>query len=189
MGLTIKSKKGSAFPIELIVIFLIILIVGFILLNLFRGQMMDKEQSLSDTQREAILEQALANAKTKCKQICSEAVINKCSQRSIVEFCSTNVGPLDLDKNGDFTDFNTDLLPQVGVCEDKIYCPLIYDCTCANNIINFDDCEENLINFWNGIGVDVNISSAGYINNSLECKFNQNYDENILWSKNVFSSP
>lgn len=186
----IKNKKGTGFPIEMIVIFLVVLIVGFLMINIFRSQIVDKEMSLSETQRSELIEQEISNAKLKCRQLCSETILNKCSDRDIVEFCSTNVGPLDLNKNGDTTDFNKDFLPQVGTCEDKIYCPLIYDCECPKEVlINLDVCENKLTEFWTNVGVDVTQSSNGYVNNSQECVSKSDYDASILWSKDMFSGP
>ena len=183
-----SSRKGTSLPLELIVVFLILLTVSFVFLNIFRSQLTGREITLNEQQRLEIIEQQIASARATCKDLCAQASLNRCSDRDIVSFCSRNIGPLDLNRDGSTTGFNTDLLAQIGVCEDKIYCPLIHDCVCATRLITLEICEEKLVAYWDSMGVDVDTALTAYTQNSEACQADEAYDESILWSNNRFPS-
>lgn len=136
----IKLKKGSEKPIEIFVALFVVLAVAMVLLRMFSGQIATEGQRLSDFA-------SRQEAEATCVEVCSSAKTNSCRVEDLVRYCTTNF-VLDWDRDSEIglnNDFPTTM------CEDKIYCPLVSECTCGRNL-NMQTCIEITRNYFTSNG-------------------------------------
>ncbi|MGM5487517.1 MAG: hypothetical protein ACQESG_01055 [Nanobdellota archaeon] len=129
-----RSKKGFDKAIEIFIFLFIIIVVSIVVLRMFKSEIADKQADLGELKRSELQTQSIRKAKTECHTLCAEAERDGCSEQSITAFCNYNVGPLDLDGDLGYSSSDTNLLGGLGVCEDKIVCPLLVDCTCSEEL-------------------------------------------------------
>ena len=146
------GKKGFDKAIEIFIFLFIIIVVSTIVLRMFKSEVSNRTSELSDIKQDELQDQTLRNAKTQCQELCADAARNDCSPQSKTAFCAYNVGPLDLDGDLGYSSYNTNILGGVGVCEDKIVCPLLIECTCSE-VLNLTNCKEAMCDYWSSIGI------------------------------------
>ncbi len=155
-----SNKKGTEKPIEIFVALFVILAVALLLLQLFQSQLTDQQQELDQFQREAQQQALRSDATSYCRTKCSEASADRCSLRSLANFCTSYAS--DRIRAPDFLDLNMDgvmnrdtsLLVGVGVCEDAVPChAMISDC-CGRRI-TASSCLEILRDYWATTNVNV----------------------------------
>jgi len=140
------KKKGTEKPIEIFVALFIILAVSMLMLKMFKSQIDDKQREMEEIQLQSDIEQMLKDAKSTCEGLCSEVTQSQCSSKDMAAFC---VRKLQLDLNGDrsTTDYNSEQLGGIAVCEDAVYCPQITQCSCGVQL-NMVNCKNVLCKYW-----------------------------------------
>lgn len=144
------DRKGTEKPIEIFIALFIILAVAMLLLRMFKDQLDEKMTDMRMREWEEERERLQEAAKRTCDKACTAAVANKCSKKSLAEFCTTRVaGGLDLNLNQDKSEYiafneTNGLLLSGGTCEDHIYCREIVDCNVCEVTLDFETCVQVL---------------------------------------------
>jgi hypothetical protein len=146
-------KKGFEKAIEVFIILFIVIVASTVVLRMFKSEVADKTSDLGDLKRQELTAQSIQKAKTTCSQLCADAARDGCSLQSLTAFCGHNVGPLDLDNDNGFRSYDDNLLGGVGVCEEKIVCPLLIDCTCSKRL-SIGNCIETMCEYWTALRDD-----------------------------------
>ncbi|MCX6802037.1 MAG: hypothetical protein NT067_02885 [Candidatus Diapherotrites archaeon] len=103
--------------------------------------------------QEMQLAQQLQAMKDTCASLCAKAN-SDASLESKGAYCTkTFTEGFDVTQNGLTVDYTYNLLPTIGVCEDRIYCPLAYDCQVGGSkALTMQKCREILCEYWGGLG-------------------------------------
>ena len=147
------KKKGTEKPIEIFVALFIILAVAMVMLKMFKGQISEKSNEMKEIQRQSDIEQALTDAKLKCKTACSDVYDQGCTDRAKASYCLQKLNAIDL--NGDLKTNSYDITvqPAYGICEDGIFCPMFSDCTKCGNSLDLKECKTILCKYYNSSGI------------------------------------
>jgi hypothetical protein len=163
-----RHKRGTDKPIEIFVALFIILAVAMVILQMFSKQISGKTKELKQMEQEQKLKQDLQRAQQLCAEKCTNALENDCSDVMRAQFCITYIKDfktqepgLDLNGNGIMTDYNAEVLGGIGVCEDKVYCPQLIDCTCKQ-VLTMAQCKEILCQYWSNQGIEPNSALDTY---------------------------
>lgn len=136
----INNKKGSEKPIEIFIALFVILAVAMVLLKMFGGQIISKQKELKDMADQSKIDQLKKSVKSYCSNKCNEIE----SQLDKVTYCKTRfVGDVDFNNNGIINEYNSEF-SIFGVCEDTIYCPVVYEC----QSFNMKNCVEILCDYF-----------------------------------------
>lgn len=149
----LKGKKGFEKPIEIFIVLFIIIVVSTVVLRLFKSEMADKTGDLAELKKTELTDESIKSAITTCREKCSQAERDGCSPQSVTSFCGYNVGPMDLDGDSGFDGYDENLLGGIGVCEEKIMCPLLVECTCGK-LLDLDNCADVMCGYWDSMGLN-----------------------------------
>lgn len=183
------KKKGTEKPIEIFVALFIILAVSMLMLKMFKSQIDDKQREMEEIQLQSDIEQMLKDAKSTCEGLCSDVTQSQCSSKDMAAFC---VRKLKLDLNGDrsTTDYNTELLGAIGVCEDAVYCPQITECSCGVQL-NMKNCKTVLCKYWrDNQGIPL-ADASDLLNDTFQfgsCDTDPDYKAGRMWHKIIFDN-
>jgi hypothetical protein len=145
----ILDKRGTDKPIEIFVALFIILAVAMVILQMFSGQISAKTKELKSIEQSTTLKREFGDAKQFCQEKCTYALENDCNDMMRAQFCITYIEN-GLDMNGDGIvkdEYNQALLGGLGVCEDRVYCPQLTDCTCKQQL-TMSRCLGLLCEYW-----------------------------------------
>lgn len=144
----LRNKKGTEKPIEIFIALFVILAVAMVLLKMFSGQISSKTKELKEMEQRNKLKETMANAKDFCDTKCTTAMENNCGLKDKAQFCISNIeAGLDINGNGMINDYDETFLGGVGICEDKVYCPQISDCSCGVKL-TMKNCINILCSYW-----------------------------------------
>jgi hypothetical protein len=181
-------RKGTEKPIEIFVALFIILAVSMVMLKMFQGQIQGKKDELQKIESEDALRQGKEDAKTECRSLCSEASSNECSRKFMARFCIKKVEDIDLNKNLGTSDYDTEFLGGIGICEDGIYCPQVEECTCGKKL-DMLVCSELLCDYWQeDMGIP-NAEATAMLQKSYNvgsCADAEGYDATNMWIQRLF---
>ncbi len=183
-------KKGINLKLLLLIIGSII---GFLLISSvflltfggpfsFKNRIQEKTDEILAYELQTQLEQQKEESFLQCRYACAKANDNNCTLRAKAAFCIKKLEPIDLDLDQETKEFDQSFLGGVGICEDGIYCPMIMECICGEEL-TFNKCKDILCSYWTNSGLTREIASTklkdGWYIGS--CQSDPNYDESIMW--------
>lgn len=137
------NQKGMEMAIQIFVVLFVLLAVAMLVLQLVSRQFEEQGSQLDKQQREAQFKQNKSQAQVKCQSYC-----NRASEADLVSYCTET---FNLSAGaGSFVNYNQkDFLPGIGVCEDKVYCPLLSPCKLGNGTeLTMSSCKQILCSYW-----------------------------------------
>ncbi|MEM4662719.1 MAG: hypothetical protein QXM75_01730 [Candidatus Diapherotrites archaeon] len=131
------NKKGMEMAIQVFIILFVLLAVAMLVLQMVSQQVGKVGGEIE--------KKTLDEWKQECQNLCIKAK----DVKSKVDFCmKTFKEGIDLTKNQLKTDYDETLLAGIGVCEDRIPCPLLIDCEIEGSQINMKTCKAIMCNYW-----------------------------------------
>ena len=146
------KNKGMEMPIQIFITLFVLLAVAMLVLQMVSTQFSTQTTEMEKQQRAQKLQAQKNRMKDICSSLCKEA--NRVDDlRSKAAFCKYSFTEgLDLTMNGLTTDYDESELVGIGLCEDRIYCPLIYTCDVGGLTLNMQNCKNILCAFWQSQG-------------------------------------
>ncbi len=139
----INYKKCLSNSILLVIGLFVVLVVGFVSLQVVSNSFSDNELKVAEFMKENENNEV-------CFESCKKANLNDCSQDAILEYCTAKVS-YDLDKDGSIGLVKTNAF---NICEDSMYCPLVSTCSCGKNL-DMDTCIDIVKQHYVDKGVSV----------------------------------
>ena len=149
--------KGQEKALEIVVVLFILIVVVYIILNLFQNLLGEQSRNLMDISRQQELKRKAQEIVETCQTLCDRYKSTK-SSKDLYEFCTTT-NKLDVNDDGsyDYADkskISEVSLGGVGVCEDSIPCFAIVDCPMGNNVVNADACKQTICERLSEVGIE-----------------------------------
>ena len=143
--------KAQSKALELVIVLFVLIVVAWVVINLFQSLIKEQTQKLENIQGEQELEAKVSEALSVCQQRCNNYIKSR-SRKDLVEFCSERVS-IDLNKDGQlgYTDkskFPSISLGGVGVCEDAIPCFVLVECNAGDHVITAEDCKTAICEYF-----------------------------------------
>ncbi len=143
--------KGQSKALELVIVLFVLVVVAWVVINIFQSLIQEQTQKLENIQTQEELKGKALDALRICEQRCNTYVKSR-STRDLVDFCSEKV-ELDINKDGvmgyaEKSAYAGLGLGGVGVCEDKIPCFAIVECKVGEKAINANDCKDAVCSYF-----------------------------------------
>ena len=149
--------KGQSKALEIVLVLLVLVIVTYVVLQIFNKYISQGTQSFENIQISEQQRMEADKVVELCKEKCNRYLSSN-SEKDLVEFCSTFV-ELDLNGDGDKNDYvEKSALPSIslggiGTCEERIPCFLVYECKSGGKGIDGKRCEEAICHYFGELGV------------------------------------
>jgi hypothetical protein len=130
----IMNQKGMEMAIQIFIVLFVLLAVAMIVLQLVSQQFTNNETQLKSMQSKSEFTQQIKENKLKCESLCKS---EKAEDRTA--YCMTS---FEFSKLGEAN--QTDFIPGVISCEDKVYCSQLYPC----ESLTMADCPRQLCGYW-----------------------------------------
>ncbi len=143
--------KGQSKALELVIVLFVLVVVAWVIINIFQSLIQEQTQKLQNIQNEQELKGKALDALRICQERCNNYMKSR-STRDLVDFCGESV-ELDINKDGSigyseksaYADLS---LGGIGVCEDKIPCFAIMECKVGEKAIDANDCKNAICDYF-----------------------------------------
>ncbi|MEM4327000.1 MAG: hypothetical protein QXZ13_02430 [Candidatus Diapherotrites archaeon] len=137
-------QKGMEMAIQIFIVLFVLLAVSMLVLQLVSQQFTEQQTKLQDVQRKAKLDQEISKNRSTCESLCNIGTEEKRAQFCIKSFSFAENSTLAKQNSEDF-------IAGVGVCEDKVYCPMLTTCRVGTETLDMANCKKVLCNYWTGM--------------------------------------
>ncbi len=143
--------KGQSKALELVIVLFVLVVVAWVVINLFQSLIQEQTQKLQNIQTQEELKGKISEAIRICEERCSNYKKSR-SKKDLVDFCGSSI-ELDLNQDGDlsFTEesvYASISLGGVGVCEDRIPCFALVECDVGETRIDAQTCQEAVCSYF-----------------------------------------
>ena len=140
------NQKGMEMAVQIFIVLFVLLAVAMLVLQMVGQQFTTQTAKLEEQQRLERIRTQKAAAKSACDELCSQGGTD-----SYALFCMKNFSFV---PEGFGTMYNnTDFVPGIGVCEDRVYCNQLTTCKVGTVQLNMDRCTNILCDYWSNQGV------------------------------------
>ncbi|MCX8190051.1 MAG: hypothetical protein N3F05_02365 [Candidatus Diapherotrites archaeon] len=143
------SEKGMEMAIQVFIILFVLLAVAMLVLQMVSQQVVKVGGELE--------KKTVDEWKQECQSLCIKAkdISGK------VNFCKhVFTQGVDLTKNQLKNDYDESLLAGIGICENRIPCPVLIDCEVDGALLKMNACKSLMCNYWQMQGLSTEQSSA-----------------------------
>lgn len=86
-----------------------------------------------------------------CNEYCNYLNINQCDLKDMVRFCESYYV---YDLNGNYLIDESSEKYDFTVCEDRVYCPIFFECSCDQKKLDLKTCNQLINNYYANEGKD-----------------------------------
>ena len=152
--------KGQSKAIELVLVLFVLLVVAFVIIQIFQKFITEGSQKIEEIQTSQQMKEKFDNFKNICEQKCLVYKQNNCNSGSLVEFCSYSANDIDLNGDGLVSGYVENPVVGasfngLGVCEEKVPCFLVVDCSCTSTSkpIDAKQCKDAICSHYSSLGL------------------------------------
>lgn len=152
--------KGQSKALELVLALFVLLIVAFVVIQVFQKFITSGTSKLEGIEAEQRLKEQFNQVKAICEQKCTIYKQQKCTTSALVDFCSYSAEKIDIDGSGSSIGYTENSvvdfsLGGYGVCKERIPCFLIIQCSCTDTAkpIDAKRCKDSICDHFSGLGV------------------------------------
>ncbi|MCA9495699.1 MAG: hypothetical protein KC589_02050 [Nanoarchaeota archaeon] len=80
-----------------------------------------------------------------CKEYCNYLTLNLCDKKDMIRFCEAYYV---YDLNGNYLIDESRDKYNLAICEDRVYCPIIFECSCDKIKLDLKTCNELINNYY-----------------------------------------
>lgn len=144
------NSRGMEMAIQIFIVLFVLLAVSMLVLNLVSEQFESQGNEIDKFNQDQAKENKINKFKTTCNSYCNS---NQVAEKA--KYCLETLSLSD----ELVPSFNKEFQAGIGVCEDKIYCSMITNCSG----LSMTNCKALLCNYWASQSLDANTQ-----NNLLE---------------------
>lgn len=166
--------KGQSKAIELVIVLFVLLIVAFVVIQIFEKFMTEGTQFLQDIQAQQQIKGQFDKFKQMCESKCLIYKQEQCKNAQLVEFCSYTSQGIDLNADGKIGGYVDNpaisvSLSGMGTCEERIPCFLVTQCSCTSEAPKIDakECKEAICSHYKSLGLS-GTQVDGILNQRME---------------------
>ncbi|MCX6801696.1 MAG: hypothetical protein NT067_01140 [Candidatus Diapherotrites archaeon] len=143
------KSKGMEMPIQIFITLFVLLAVAMLVLQMVSEQFKQQQAKIAQEQQKRQLDQDFQSMRENCASLCANANSDP-TLTSKANYCAKSfTNGVDITLDGLKTDYTENLLPGIGICEDRIYCPHIYTCEMGSGqTLTMQKCKDAMCAFW-----------------------------------------
>lgn len=141
------NQKGMEMAIQIFIVLFVLLAVSMLVLNLVSEQFQTQSTEIDRFTRTQEVENRINQFIVQCNNYCTST---QATQRA--NYCMSSISLSD----DLFSSFDDTRLAGIGLCTDRIYCPMVTDC----QNLTMESCKNVLCTHWGNQGIDAETTNT-----------------------------